>query len=623
MTAPQSDAPKVRGRRSARAAIRLAAIAACLLLVGGAILALAPLLVPMQLVKQAVTEKVTEWSGRPIGLAADPKLSLFPFLRFQLDGLTIGNRPEMDEGPFLTVKSLRGSLKLLPLLFGRIEFSEFSLTQPHLFLAIDAQRRNNWSTPLTPTRGSQSEKTSVSPQAVPGALGRLIVREGAVSYANAGTGEHFEFSSVDATIDWEAFDGAIFLDGGFIWNGERVSAKGSLTQPLQLMEGGISPLKITIASEPIRIAFAGEASRVSDLQVDGDASISTPALRRLAGWLGGPLPQGVTLGSASIRGKANWLANSILFANARFELDGNQGDGVLTLRVGTGKLGIAGTLAFDRLDLTPYFDFSREGERQGESWLAAKIDPTLLRQVNLDLRLSASQLVLGAARIGPAGASLVLSGDRLAINAADTKFHGGVLQASLDADVGGDAPSGTVRLRATDISLKPALTELSGIGALDGKASGNVEFSGRGASWGDLLRSIAGTARLSIADATLAGLDLATAAPLLREAQEGVSLPLGRGSASFKSLTADLTIAAGTLATRNLRAQAPNALISLDGSASLLSSDIKGSGTLTLSSLDQGKAGIDLPFLVGGSWSRPSLLADTERKLAPAAIPAQ
>ena len=75
-------------------------------------------------------------------------------------------------------------------------------------------------------------------------------------------------------------------------------------------------------------------------------------------WTSGWTTPGGGFGRFALKAQTNVVGSNIALSGVNIELDGNTGEGVLTF-AGDGRKTLQGTLAADRLDLTPYVSTAR------------------------------------------------------------------------------------------------------------------------------------------------------------------------------------------------------------------------------------------------------------------------
>jgi len=99
-----------------------------------AALLIVPMFVDVQKFKPDIENWLSETAGRPIHIGKDLRLSLFPWVGFDLSQIRIGNPPGFKEKDFFTVKSADLRFKLLPLLSKDIQVKRFILKEPRIVL---------------------------------------------------------------------------------------------------------------------------------------------------------------------------------------------------------------------------------------------------------------------------------------------------------------------------------------------------------------------------------------------------------------------------------------------------------------------------------------------------------
>ena len=282
--------------------------------------------------------------------------------------------------------------------------------------------------------------------------------------------------------------------------------------PIALMTGNVSPLRFAVTATPIRLSFNGTAINISDMQLNGQTSISTPSIRRLMAWLGTPVGEGATFGAAAIRGKLTWVKPAAAFDDARMELDGNQAEGAIAVTFGD-KPKIEGTLAFQKLDLTAYLEAFGASLAANGPWRSAPVRLPFAA-ADLDLRLSAGEILAGSARLGRTAAAASIDDGKFTLTVGEAQFYGGQAEARLSAAMNGDALEASGEAKLDDVPTRAALGDLIGLDRLDGNGALSLDVAASGKTWGELAAGASGTAKLTVADGTLAGIDIARLAEI-------------------------------------------------------------------------------------------------------------
>lgn len=90
---------------------------------------------------QRIVERET---GRKLTLGGELKLSLFPWVALETGPASLSDAPGFGDEPFVSLQNARVSVRLLPLLRGKLEVGKVSLDGARIRLLTDAQGRDNW-----------------------------------------------------------------------------------------------------------------------------------------------------------------------------------------------------------------------------------------------------------------------------------------------------------------------------------------------------------------------------------------------------------------------------------------------------------------------------------------------
>lgn len=581
-------------------------------LIGTAILA-APLIAATELSKRRIADQIEEWTGHPVTFAGEPTVKLFPFLSLTIEDARIGANEGADGKPFVVMDKLTCKLRLLPFLLGRAEVAEFQLVKPEFRLTVDARGNASW----VPGKGSIATKASASAtpdQIAEIKLGRFKIIDGTIIYDNRRDGRHEELDQLSLDLRWPELAEPASGVGTFNWRNELVEFNVSVSQPIALINGNASPARFAIASRPVRVSFTGTANGLAALQLEGETTVTTPSVRRAAQWLGGiAMDNSPILGAGLIEGDLNWIGPSLTFPTAHIELDGNIADGSISIDLAKQKPRLQGTLALEKLDLSAYLESLRARINEDGGWQTAPIKMRLLELGDLDIRLSAGQILAGGVRMGKSAAAVTINNGRLDANIGEAQFYGGRLEADASVETGDGAATASARVVLDDTPAAVLLDDLAGISLVEGATSARIELGGSGDTWGKLVETLAGSAHIEISDGALVGFELGQLAALSGGYEVAEPAP-GSGTVPITSLAADLELADGTLSSEGIVAEGDTFTITLGGEVSLFNFGVRGRGVLNAARAegDDGRRR-DIPFVVSGSWFSPFLLPDYER----------
>jgi AsmA protein len=488
---------------------RIAGIFAAVFLAVVVLFALFIVLLPREMLKTQIGRQIAGWTGREVSLRGEPEIDIFPKLSVTLNDVQVSGPPEMTDAEIVSMDRLTGTIRLLPLIIGRVEIDSFTMEHPLVRLVRDEQGHRNWAFDA----GAAALQLAFAGD-VP--LGVFHVEGGTLVYEDRATGETERFDSVDLTVEWTSVRTSLAVEGTGIWRGEQVTVSAGAEAPFAFLNGAATPFEARVESAPISMIFTGEAADYPDPQFSGALKLSSSSLRRFANWLGSPIGPGSTLGQASLFGTAEFDDGNLSVSDAEFTLDGNDASGALMIKTGPTP-DIAGTLAFDALDLTPYFTGLSTALSVASDWRTVELPTDWFRNMSADIRLSANSTKLGALSAGSSAASVTLRDARLEIGIARAEVDRGSLSGDL-AITHGDQPKAEAQVRLTDMDVESIASALGLSEAISGTGSAVVDVTTAGGNLGALVDDLNGTARFDLRQGRMPAFGIASVA-----AQSGVA----------------------------------------------------------------------------------------------------
>ncbi|BCP51842.1 cell envelope biogenesis protein AsmA [Kaistia sp. 32K] len=554
---------------------------------------IAPKLVTIEAVRRSITREVAGWSGKTLTFEGTPTVSFRPYPVVTFQKVRIGSG--QDAQPLVVMDSLRAELGLLPLFIGHVRPSALELEKPVFRFAVDAKGTPNWTLPRSLLGESE--------------LGRLIIRAGTIHYVAADRPE-VVLSRVNADLNWPDPSTTASVKGSATWQEETFDFNGSVGAPLDLVAGNRSTLRFAVASTPLRASFNGTVRNLIQPEGEGQLTVTTPSIRRLAGLFDMPMEEGSTLGSASIESQASLALNTLTFADAKISVDGNDGEGVLSIGFAKARPAVQGTLAFESLDLSAYAEALASAVSAARAAPDQPFPVSALNEGDVDLRVSASQVLLGSARLGRTAASATIRDDRLTLSVGEAQLYGGRLSASLSASLKDEAASTSLQGRVDGLPVRAALSDLFGISHIDGTGSGTVNLSAHGTSWNGLMASLSGGGRATISDGTFDGVNIGALSQKIT-ADGIISGNLLGGSTKFTQADGTFTVDADRVTASSIVVKGSGYTIDLSGEAPLQVPTISARGDLAIErSTGAASTSINVPFVIGGSWDHPTLVPD-------------
>ncbi len=593
----------------------LIGISIAVLIVALAVAAL-PFLISTTVMRDRIAQEIGTWSGYRVGLGAVPEITLLPSPRAVLKNVTLSRWGAGDAPPVIRSERVEIDLSPFAALRGRVSFSAVTLTR----VQIRLERRSDASYGLPlPTGGRFMRAVTIARDAVAAdpsnpdisqfpaeTIGNITIRDGRLM-----AGDDTELlSSFNGELSWPALNRRAIFNGNAIWHGETVSVDATANQFLVLLAGGIAPLNLKLSATPLSVSFDGAAS-ISDLAfIDGNVELSSPSLRRTLEWFRTEIQPGEAIGAVALVARASGDFQRLKLDDAEITLGGNTGIGALNYTFNKAVPELAGTLAFDRLDLKSFVSAFTElpigsGARQSE------IDTAFVDQINLDLRLSASEATAGQISLSSVAATANIKEGLAVFDISDSTAFSGNVQAGFRIDRKDGNNHGEVRLLASDVDAA-AFTRALGQPRLVPEATGTISVILKGpiANWDSIPETASGSIVAKFGAGRIVGLDFSTF--LDRVAKEGF---FSLGSVSDGSLTIEqaelkATVAQGVAQLEKAEVTTTEGTIALAGIIPYLGRSLALSGAISSPPEEGGGDEDAIPqsatiFFAGGSWDNP------------------
>jgi AsmA protein len=298
-------------------------------------------------------------------------------------------------------------------------------------------------------------------------------------------------------------------------------------------------------------------------------------------------------------------------SQVNLELDGNIAEGVLTFAA-DGRQTLQGTLAVDHLDLTPYVSTVRLLAATEREWSRSRIDLDGLATADLDLRLSAGKVTIGASSLGRTAIATNLRAGKLGITIGEARGFGGVIRGSIGLAKSEQGATFASQLQFDGVNLERCIGELFGLKRIEGKGSLTVSLEGAGANVYALTRTLDGEATLTGTKGALTGLNVEQLLRRLERRPLSGGSEFRTGRTPFETLSVRMKIAKGSVTVEDVDLRGPAVRLALAGEASIPARDLDLKGVATLVAASANAKPFELPFAVQGSWDDPLLLPDAQ-----------
>src|SRR4051812_2745860 len=565
--------------------------------------------------RQAVEAQIRAVTGLELVVNGSIDVSVFPgsYVSFHDVGLRGGAAGD----PALSVDVLTANLRLLPLLLQRFEIADVMMLRPTIRVVREADGGSNW-TPFIDTI-ARTMKPGAENQL---SFSEIRIQDGVLTYQDAANRVSEALGDIDLSLAWPSISRSFAATGQFDWRGERIDGSISISDFIAVLSGDRSGLKARLASAPLKLAFDGSVANRTSMMMEGTLTIDSLSLRNALRWIGQPPPGSGGFGRFALKARANVVGPSIALTNVNVELDGNVAEGVMTY-ANNGRQTLQATLAAGALDFTPYITTFRLLAGGARDWNRQLFDLNSLSTTDLDMRLSAAKVTVGATKLGRTAFGANLRGGALALSVAEAQMYGGIAKGTFGVARSDAVADVKAQFQFTDVDLQALASELFGVTKLSGRGNLNVSLVASGASPFGLASSLDGTATLTGHDGAISGFNVEQLLKRLERRPLSGGGNIRSGSTPYDSMTIAVKFSDGIATAENVRVDGPATRITLTGTASVPSREYDLKGVASLIAAPNAAAGFELPFVVQGPWDDPLIFPDPESLIrrSPATAP--
>lgn len=586
-----------------------------------------PLAVSSGVVRDRLERDIGAWAGHAVSLGDAPSLDFWPTPTIKLDNVVISPATFADGDPILRADSIVANFNLFSAIAGAPSFTEFRLIRPTFNLEVYPDGTSNWSSSqgqlaqgiesaLARYRAEQTGEPIPASAIIPdsAALGTVTIEDGTLRWIRDPGAEAERLTAINGSLAWTAPTAPARADITAIFRGEQMTLNGSTSAPLLFLGKNMAPVEMRLSSSPLTLEFNGSASLGPDLYASGTVRLVSASVRRALEWSGADIKPGEALGALELTAELSAEPTRAKLHDLIILIDANRGIGVLDLelREDTPPM-IAGTLAFNSLDIASFLQAFTPLPRGGAD-IASTIDTRFLREIGLDLRLSAQSASFGPVVLSNLAAAARVEQGRANFDVGDATAYGGSLIGRIAVSEKGIDGGLDVQLSTRNTDFGQFFDAVGLSGPLPrGTGSLDIELTSPYPTWATALTDLTGEIRLALDAGFVPGLDvlkfreLAATERFFDLAQLGASARFAFESARFEAM-----IAAGEADLKVAELVGPLQTVSLSGVIPYTRSSLAIAGVLDQTPPAEGDDAETEPnapppvrFFLGGSWPQP------------------
>jgi len=574
--------------------------------------------------RDEIAERASATLGREVRLDGPMSLKVLPRLALDIESVTVGNPAAFSEAPPLArVGRARASMRILPLLQGRLETGSIALDSVELVIASLPDGASNLDGLLA---DSEASETDAAPDLSGLDLGALSLSDMTLTQLDLASG-------AQSTLRLDALD----LDGFRAGQSSRLSLSGRFgdQQGDALIIESLSAL-LTVAADLSRIdladlaldyelpALAASGQAEAELQVNLGEGLGL-VLQAFETRLNlGQRRAGLRLNEPLILELAERI--DLALNNATLMLDDQELKLSGELRLAdalSGQFDVSG----DRIDLRPWLAQadSSEPSAPGGDEDGAPQDFSALRTLDLRFGLALETLVLSdRLSLSPVAAEARLRDGRLLLSPMNAGLFGGRFDGRVEVDFTADPPTVSLAPQLVDVAVARLVELVSDTAVLSGLGNVEVDLDFKGLDPQTMLSSLNGSGGLSIQSGALEGVDLRA---LINEELTvsnlaNVSRAFG-GRTEFETLSAQIEVRDGVVELPAMNLSAAGYGASGQGRIDLGAGQVDYALNLALGpelterlprSLRQSTGGT-IPLRISGAMTAPMVTVDINRLL--------
>ena len=419
-------------------------------------------------------------------------------------------------------------------------------------------------------------------------------------------------------------------NGSLAYKGETVKLALAVERPLDLIEGGSSPVRLNGEAPDLTLTFDGAVANAAPPSATGAVELNVSSIRDLAAWLAEPIAfEGEGLRTLRIAGKLAGSPARVAFDDATVALDAIEGQGNVAVDLSGAVPRLTGRLDLGAVDLNPYLppetgagaeaaggtaDAGRPAAKpDGGDWSDEPIELPPIGGAEVDFELTVDSLRVRELQLDRSVVALRLEGASMSADFKEIALYGGRGSGQLDVRVVDGTPRISEQFRLEGLQALPFLTDAADFERLEGTASAEVSLKTRGRSQRELVQNLDGEGQATFVDGAIVGINVAE---MLRDVASAFQGGGGERKTDFAELSGTFRIRNGILTNDDLWLQAPALRVAGSGQLDLPRRTVdyrvepKAAQTLKGQGGERDVAGLLVPVIVRGPWDDLSFTPD-------------
>lgn len=553
--------------------------------------------------------------GRGVAIEGKLEVHLGRVIRIHAEGVRVGNPPWAKQPEMARFDGIDASIRLWPLLTGRIEMPDLTLTRPHVALEKNRAGEANWQFRQNP-KGATAAKAAVPQKRSEfPIIERLVIADGRLGYRDPKAGIDID-SHINTAVGGDPAHEKVRLAGQGTFKGEPAH--------LNLEAGSLLTLRNPEAPYPLFVEAAIGATKAriegtidEPLEMAGvnlDMALTGPDLSAVFPIFGIPVP---ATRPYSISGRLIHRGPSWVFRDFQGRVGDSDLAGGLSVATGGARPVLRANLNSKRLALADLAGFiggqpGKEDQTPDRVLPNKPVNLEKLRAMDVDLRFTGDEVEAPGLPIDRLDARLVVENGRARLEPLAFTIAQGTFAGLVELDGRQPVPRARLSMDIRRMDLHRFFAGTRFAAQTSGTLAGHLELVGRGRSTAELLAGANGRATLMMASGSLSELLIEAAQLHLPEA---LGLALTKDEpVPVRCLVADFGVTDGVAAARALVLDTNKSVITGGGTINLGNENMN--LRLEPHPKDISPFSARAPVTIGGTFKKPDVAVDTKTEIA-------
>ncbi|QQX82233.1 AsmA family protein [Shewanella sp. KX20019] len=552
--------------------------------------------------KPQIVEVVKEKTGRNLAISSDLTWTFFPSLGIKLGGITLSNPQGFENSAMVSVNEVVAEVALMPLLSKEVEISQLNLDG--LTLALETQKDGSSSfdgltdqasdtVPAKDNKGGGSSAT----------LSKLDI--GGISITNT------QISNVDHQTNTK----------------QSLSLKSLTLGRFQLDEFAKLQYELTASLPDLKVDSRGEGQiRVSqDLQ---QVTINDFVVTNVI--TGTSLPNGSLTADLTTSLEMALDKQTMSLVLASFSAADINASGQLDIAYGKKVPKVVAKLDVGDIDLDRFLpkqgqDAVNETSTSQSDAVAVEPDLTAMKSVDLDVNVSVKSVKVANLNTQNWRFKMVMQQGIANISQLSANLYGGSIKASAKLDGRNKVAQYQFDKHLSGVDIRALLMDAAEVDMLDGTANFNVAGRGKSLLPDNLKKNLSADGQFEIADGAIHGVNIPQ---MIRDAKAKLSGDMSSSNSTeqktdFTSMTGSFKVAKGVVSNSDLNMASPLIRLTGAGTANVINEALDYKLTTSVVGSLEGQGGnerdalygVEIPFAISGTMSKPKFALDTKALL--------